>query len=295
MIGQTKEIAPADKKLYALRDVTGTVESIPLIAGSIMSKKLAEGIDALVLDIKTGRGAFMQYEAEAVELAKTLITIGNKFGKKTIGLLTDMSQPLGYGVGNWLEVVECIECMQGKEVDDLMAVTYALGGAMLMLGGKANSIEEGATLCRDTIQSGKALRKFIELVRRQGGDVSFINNLRKYPTSKYSIEIKSSLTGYVDNIDALEVGFVCIMIGAGRMKVDDAIDPKAGIILRKKVGDSIDAGETLATLYTDNEKIVDQAKHRIERAFLIATEPPPSPPLILAIIDDRGVHPWRDV
>jgi pyrimidine-nucleoside phosphorylase len=295
MIGQTKEIAPADKKMYALRDVTGTVESIPLIAGSIMSKKLAEGIDALVLDIKTGRGAFMQSEAEAVELAKTLIAIGNKFGKKTIGLLTCMNQPLGYAVGNWLEVVECIECMQGKKVDDLMAVTYALGGAMLMLGGKANSIKEGATLCRDTIQSGKALRKFIELVRRQGGDVSFINNLRKYPTSKYSIEIKSSSTGYVDSIDALEVGFVGIMIGAGRMKVDDVIDPKAGILLRKKVGDSIDAGETLATLYTDNEQIVDQAKHRIERAFLIATEHPPPPPLlILAIIDNQGVHPWRE-
>ena len=293
MIGQTNEIAPADKKMYALRDVTGTVESIPLISGSIMSKKLAEGIDALVLDIKTGRGAFMQSEADAVDLAKTLIAVGNKFGKKTIGFLTDMSQPLGYAVGNWLEVVECIECMQGKNVPDLMEVTYVLGGAMVMLGGKAVSIEEGISKCKNVLQTGKAMDKFKELVRRQGGDVSFITNPGKYPKSKYAIEVKSTSKGYVHNIDALEVGFIGIMLGAGRMKVDDIIDPKAGIRLMKKVGDSVKAGDTLAIMQTDNQEILETAAHRLEKAICVATAPCAPSPLIRAMINEEGIFPWH--
>ena len=293
MIGQTDEIAPADKKMYALRDVTGTVESIPLISGSIMSKKLAEGIDALVLDIKTGRGAFMQSETDAIELAKTLIAVGNKFGKKTIGFLTDMSQPLGYTVGNWLEVVECIECMKGKNIPDLMEVTYVLSGAMVMLGGKAGSIEEGISKCKGVLQSGKALDKFIELVRRQGGDVSFIANPEKYPKSKYIIEVKSTSEGYIHNIDALEVGFIGIMLGAGRMKVDDVIDPKAGIILKKKAGDSVIAGDTLAIIQTDKKEIVESAANRLEKAIRMATKPFSSPPLIRAMINEECVSIWR--
>ncbi len=293
MIGQTAEIAPADKKMYALRDVTGTVESIPLISGSIMSKKLAEGIDALVLDIKTGRGAFMQSEADAIELAKTLIAVGNKFGKKTIGFLTDMSQPLGYAVGNWLEVVECIECMQGKNVPDLMEVTYVLSGAMVMLGGKAGSIEEGISKCKNVLQAGKAMDKFKELVCRQGGDISFITNPEKYPTSKYTIEVKSSSKGYIHYIDALEVGFIGIMLGAGRMKVDDIIDPKAGIRLMKKVGDSVKAGDTLAIIQTDKKEILETAANRLEKAICVATEPCASSPLIRAMINEKGVFPWR--
>ncbi len=293
MIGQTDEIAPADKKMYALRDVTGTVESIPLIAASIMSKKVAEGIDALVLDIKTGRGAFMQHKDDAIELAKTLIAVGEKFGKKTIGFLTDMNQPLGYAIGNWLEVVECIECMQGKNVPDLMEVTYVLGGAMVMSGGKVGSIEEGISKCKNVLQSGNAMDKFKELVRRQGGDVSFIHNPEKYPKSKYTIEVKSTSKAYIQNIDALEVGFISIMLGAGRMKVDDAIDPKAGIILKKKGGDSVDAGETLAVIFTDKKDILESAAHRMERAFSIATEPSVSSPLIRSMIDVKGVHAWH--
>jgi len=293
MIGQTDEIAPADKKMYALRDVTGTVESIPLIAASIMSKKLAEGIDALVLDIKTGRGAFMQDKDDAIELAKTLIAVGEKFGKKTIGFLTDMNQPLGYTVGNWLEVVECTRCMRGENVPDLMEVTYVLGGAMVMLGGKARSIEDGISQCRYAVHSGKAWSKFMELVNQQGGKLEFLENPQKYPESKYSFELKSTTNGDIDNIDALEVGFVSIMLGAGRMKVDDAIDPKAGIILKKKVGDSVDAGEILAVIFTDKKDILESAAHRMERAFSIATEPSVSPPLIRAMIDAKGVHAWH--
>ncbi len=293
MIGQTKEIAPADKKMYALRDVTGTVECIPLIAGSIMSKKLAEGIDALVLDIKTGRGAFMQSRENAIELAKTLIAIGNNFGKKTIGFLTDMSQPLGYAVGNWLEVVECVECMRGKDVPDLMEVTYILSGAMVMLGGKAKSIEEGVAKCKETISSGAAYKKFLQMVERQGGDKSFIEDLTKYPKSKFSAEIKSKTVGYVENIDALEVGFAGIMIGAGRMQVDDVLDPKAGIIFNKKVNEPVNLNDTLAVIYADHKTKLDAAAERLRQAIRIAAKPVSLPPLIHALIDDKGVKEWK--
>lgn len=293
MIGQTSEIAPADKKMYALRDVTGTVECIPLIAGSIMSKKLAEGIDALVLDIKTGRGAFMQSREDAIELAKTLIAIGNKFGKKTIGFLTDMSQPIGNAVGNWVEVAECIECMKGKNVADLMEVTYLLSGAMVMLGGKADTIDEGINKCKETISSGSAYNKFLQMVERQGGDVSYIEDLTKYPKSKFTIEIKSNSDGNIVNIDALEVGMTGIQIGAGRMKVDDVIDSKAGILFNKKVGEFVKKGDTIATMFCDDEKKLEIASHRLERAISVSVEPSKLPQLIYAMIDEQGVHEWK--
>ncbi len=293
MIGQTAEIAPADKKMYALRDVTGTVECIPLIAGSIMSKKLAEGIDALVLDIKVGRGAFMKTKEDAIELARTLIAIGNKFGKQTIGFLTDMSQPLGYAVGNWLEIKECIECLKGKNISDLMEVTYLLGGAMLTLGKKANSIEEGIEICRGAIKSGNAYNKFLQMVKRQGGKVEYIEDPSKYPESKYVKELKSKNEGDIVNIDALEVGLICITLGAGRTKVDDVIDPKAGIVFHKKVGDSVEKGDTIATIYCDNIEKLDQSIKRLEKAILIATEPSTPPKLVHAFIDEKGIHDWN--
>jgi pyrimidine-nucleoside phosphorylase len=292
MIGQTKEIAPADKKMYALRDVTGTVESIPLISGSIMSKKLAEGIDALVLDIKTGRGAFMQSEEMAIELARTLIAVGNRFGKQTIGFLTDMSQPLGYAVGNWLEVEECIACMKGAKVDDLMEVTYVLGGAMVMLGKKAPTIEAGATMCREAIASGKALATFRELVKAQGGDVSMIDEPSKYPKSALSAVVKSPSDGFVTSIDALEIGFAGIMLGAGRMRVDEVIDMKAGIMFKKKVGDRLKAGETLATIHTDRKDQIEAATLRVEKAIAVGPAAVKPGVLVKALIDEKGVHPW---
>ncbi len=292
MGGQTSEIAPADKKIYALRDVTGTVECIPLIASSIMSKKLAEGIDALVLDVKSGRGAFMDSEEKAIELAKTLITVGEKFGKNAMAFITDMSQPLGCAVGNWFEVIECIECLQGKDVHDLMEVAYVLGGAMVKLGGKATSVEEGIEKCRGVIQSGKAFEKFKEMVKLQNGDVSYIEHPKKYPQSKHIVEIKSSSSGNIGNIDAYEIGMTSIILGAGRMKVDDVVDPKAGIVFKKKVGEGVRAGETIAIIYTDIKLILDEAKRRIERAIEISATPVSIPKLIRAVIDDRGVHSW---
>jgi len=258
-----------------------------------MSKKLAEGIDALVLDVKTGRGAFMQSEEQAIELAKTLVAIGEHFGRRTVGFLTDMNQPLGYAVGNWLEVVESIECLRGREIDDLMELTYVLGGMMVMMGGKAASLEEGVAKCKAVIHSGAAYKKFLEMVRRQGGDVSVIEQPEKYPRSRFTQDVKSTVSGDLDEIDPVEVGFVSIMLGAGRTKLDDSIDHKAGIVLKKKVGDSVSRGETLATVYTDNRNVLDAAVHRLERAFVVATEPSISQPLIKKKVDVNGVHPWR--
>ncbi len=293
MIGQTKEIAPADKLMYALRDVTGTVECVPLISGSIMSKKLAEGIDALVLDIKTGRGAFMQKREDAIELAQTLIAIGTNFGKTTIGLLTDMNQPLGLAAGNWLEIVECIDCLRGKDIPDLMEVTYALSGAMVMLGGKANTIEEGIERCKGVISNGKAFEKFVEMVKAHDGDVSYILHPETYPKSKNIVEIKSTQGGYIAGIDALEIGLTGIQLGAGRMKTDDIIDPKSGIVFNKKMGDKVNNGDTLAVMYVDNDAVVASASTRIANAFTFSPAPVNPPTMIHNLIDKDGVKEWN--
>ncbi len=293
MIGQTQEIAPADKKIYALRDVTATVESIPLISASIMSKKLAEGIDALVLDVKTGNGAFMREYEKALNLAQTLFAIGKNFGKKVIAFITDMNQPLGYAVGNWLEVVESVQCLRGFEVPDLMELTYTLAGAMIMLGEKAKSIEEGIKIAKKVVHSGEAYEKFLQLVERQGGDVSFIENPEKYPLSKHSIEVRSMFDGYVYAIDTLEIGLVSVLLGAGRSKIDDIIDPKAGVILKKKIGDEVQTGEPLAVFYTDKEDVLKTAKERLLRAFKISSEKPTPPKIIKTMIDSEGIKEWK--
>jgi len=297
LIGQTNEIVPADKKMYALRDVTATVECIPLIAGSIMSKKLAEGIDALVLDVKTGRGAFMQSYARSLELAQTLVRIGTGFGKETVAFITDMSQPLGTTIGNWLEVVESVECLKGKRgqadaSSDLMEVTHVLAGAMLMLGKKAQTIAEGIELSRTSIADGSAYRKLLELTAAQGGDASALENLERYPLPRHSIEVKTMETGYVAEIDSLELGLTSITLGAGRALIEDTIDPKAGIVLSKKVGDSIDAGETLAVFYTDREAVLEPARDRIRKAFRFQPTPPQQKPIILSYVEKGGVKTW---
>ena len=297
LIGQTKEIAPADKKMYALRDVTATVECIPLIAGSIMSKKLAEGIDALVLDVKTGRGSFMQSYERSLELAKTLVSIGNGFGKETIGFITDMNQPLGVAIGNWLEVVESVECLRNTRgshdhSSDLMEITHVLAGTMIHLGKKAKSIQEGIERSKGVVADGKAYRKLLEIVRIQGGDVSFIENLEKSPPSKFSLEIRSADKGFIEEIDSLELGLTSILLGAGRQKMDDIIDPKAGIILKKKVGDQVNPGDPLALILTDREDVLEAARERAAKAFKITQASPPHRPIILDIVDRNGVSKW---
>ena len=299
MIGQTKEIAPADKRMYSLRDVTATVECIPLIAASIMSKKLAEGIDALVLDVKTGRGAFMQTRDLSRKLAETMVKIGTQFGKETLGFITAMNQPLGIMIGNWLEVMESVDCLRGTRgtndgSSDLMEVTHLLSGAMIVLGKKASTLEDGIQKSKETIASGKAFTKFTQLVEAQGGDVATIQDFEtRQPKPKFSCEVRATESGYVDAIDSLELGLASIGLGASREKIDDVIDPKAGIKLYHKVGDKIAAGDSLAVFYTDREKSVESSRVRITNAFHVSSKKPLSQPLILDVVDKNGVREWK--
>ncbi len=297
LIGQTTELVPADKKMYALRDVTATVECIPLIASSIMSKKLAEGIDALVLDVKTGRGAFMQSYERSLELAQTMVRIGTGFGKETIAFITDMNQPLGTTIGNWLEVVETVECLKGKRgvadgSSDLMEVTHVLAGAMLMLGKKAKTIAEGIMQSRASVEDGSAYRKLLEITAAQGGDPSALENLELYPLSSYRIEVKTMDSGYIGEVDPLELGLTSITLGAGRERMEDVIDPKAGIVLSKKVGEHVDAGDTLAVFHTDIEAVLEPARDRIRNAFRVQAAPPRTKPLVLSYVEKGGVKTW---
>lgn len=284
LIGQTKEVAPADKLIYSLRDVTATVESIPLITGSIMSKKLAEGIDGLILDIKTGSGAFMKTYKEAKSLADSLMKTARSFDKKVIGVITDMSQPLGNYIGNWLEVVESVEVLKGKDVPDLLKVTLALSGAMIYLGGKARSIDEGIVKSKELIKNGKAFDKFIEIVKLQKGDVSYINNLSKYPKSKYTGKIFASKTGYLKSVDNYEIGMSGVELGAGRLTKEDKIDPKAGIIFYPKIGDKIKKGELIAEIFTDKREKLKLVKEKILSALSFSRKQVIKPKLIQKII-----------
>jgi pyrimidine-nucleoside phosphorylase len=292
LAGQTEELAPADRRMYALRDVTATIESVPLIAGSIMSKKLAEGIDALVLDVKFGDGAFMQEYENALALAQTLVGIGSSAGKRSLAFLSAMHQPLGYAIGNWCEVVEVIECLKGRAVPDLMEVTYVLGGAMLHLGGKAPTIEEGMRLCRSAVWSGKAYEKFLEIVRRQGGDVNLIVDPARYPQPAATVDVISSRPGFITGFATRALGILAIDLGAGRRVVTDQVDPKAGIILRKKLGDRIESGEAIATFFTDRTDAIDQLRDRLEECVSIGDAPLRVEPIIRSLVTPEGVFPW---
>ncbi len=285
LIGQTREIAPADKKIYALRDVTATVESIPLISASIMSKKLAEGIDALVLDVKTGSGAFMKKAAQSEELAKSLIGIGEAGGKRTVAFITNMDEPLGHKVGNWMEIEECIDALRGEGPDDLMEVTHHLCGAMIWLGGKADDLNAGMEISREMIRSGRAMDKFLQIVKRQQGDTSVIEHPGKYPRPAHSRDVRAERAGYVAAIDTTAVGIAGVELGAGRMKQEDVIDPVAGIHVRKKIADRVEKGDVLATLYGNSEKGLAQAAARLEKAYTLSAETCERPKLILKYLD----------
>ena len=284
LASQTKNIVPADKLMYALRDVTATVESIPLITGSIMSKKLAEGIDGLVLDIKTGSGAFMKELKDAKILANSLINTAKAFDKKVIGIITDMNQPLGNYIGNWLEVVESVEALQGKDIPDLMTVTHKLAGAMIYLGGKASSIDEGVEVSKEMIKNGKAFDKLLQVVKLQKGEISILKDLSKYPKSKFTEQIIASKSGYLGAVDNYEVGMAALQLGAGRLTKDDIIEPKAGIIFNPKIGDKIKKGDLIATLFTDNKKAIDSAKSRIENSLSYIKNTVKKPKLIKSVL-----------
>ncbi len=288
--GQTEDIAPADKRLYALRDVTATVECIPLIAGSIMSKKLAEGIDGLVLDVKHGSGAFIKDVDEAKILAQTLCSIGWSFKKEVTAFLTSMDQPLGNEIGNWLEVKESIDCLRGKWPADVREVTLLLSGAMIQMGGKASSLNEGIEISLEMIENGEALDKLREIVIEQDGDVSVIDDPDSYPQTKYSREFKIGGDGYITGINAYLVGMASLELGAGRKEKSQAVDHQAGITLHRKVGEPVKKGETIATLYTNNEKQFEQAESLLKDAFDTGAKKPETKPMITHMIDSKGLR-----
>ncbi|NBW94065.1 MAG: thymidine phosphorylase [Bacteroidetes bacterium] len=275
MIGQTDDIAPADRKLYALRDVTSTVEFVPFIAASILSKKLAEGIDALVLDVKFGSGAFMQAEKDARFLAQTLVGVSERFGKPAVALLTDMDQPLGRAVGNWPEVAESIALLRGEAPEDLMEVTMALAAEMIVAGGKAASLLEGSAKAQEAIHSGAAWERFRAMVRAQGGDVAVVDdpNGRTSEAITANVHAPADAAGYVSRIDALDVGRAMISLGAGRRTKEDAVDPLAGCLLIKRQGDVVAPGDVLARVTASTEERMEEAMASLAAAWTYGAHP----------------------
>lgn len=290
MAGQTKEIAPADKLLYALRDVTATVESIPLIAGSIMSKKLAEGIDGLVLDVKFGSGAFMKTQEDALDLARTLVDIGLNFEKEVVAYLTNMDQPLGYAVGNWLEAKEAVLALQGEGPDDVMEISHQLAGTMIFLGGKSESIEAGIEMSHDVIKNNQAYEKWLQLAAKQGGDISVLEDPESYKEANHRFEFKAVNGGYISAINAQLVGMASLELGAGRNTKEDVIDPAAGILLKKKMGDEVKKGDVLFEGFTNKEPTIETALTLLKEAVEIEANAIVQEKLITHIIDKNGVR-----
>ena len=291
LIGQTAEIAPADKKLYALRDVTATVESPNLICASIMSKKLAEGIDGLVLDVKTGSGAFMKTEKDSIHLAELMVETGERMGKKMVALITDMDQPLGLKVGNALEVEECIEVMQGGGPADLREVSVELAAWMLYLADRTPSVDQGRQLASELIANGSALARFREIIKQQGGDVGVIGDPRRLPQAQHQSPFPSPSSGFVNSIQCEQVGIASLVLGGGREKKEDLIDPAVGLILHKQVGDPVRQGEPLCTIRYNSDARLADARNLLQEAYRVAEKPPGAKrPLIHRIISGQGTQ-----
>lgn len=282
VIGQSGNLTPADKKLYALRDVTGTVDSIPLIASSIMSKKIAAGADAICLDVKTGAGAFMKTDEEAENLAKAMVRIGHNVGRKTMAVISDMSQPLGYAIGNALEVKEAIDTLKGEGPEDLTELVLVLGSQMVVLANQAENLEEAREKLIAVIKNGQALQKFKQFLENQGGDGSIVDAPEKLPQAKYQIEVPAKDEGFVSEIVADEIGIAAMILGAGRTTKEDEIDLAVGLMLRKKVGDAVKIGEPLVTIFS-NQEDVEAVKTKIYENIRISNEVKP-PTLIHKII-----------
>jgi pyrimidine-nucleoside phosphorylase len=273
MIGQTAEIAPADRKLYALRDVTSTVESPYLICASIMSKKLAEGVDALVLDVKTGSGAFMKNEEDAAFLADLMVETGQRMDKKMVALITDMDQPLGNMVGNALEVLEVIEVLRGGGPEDLQQLCLELAGWMLYLGNVSATVGAGRQRAAELLSSGKALEKFGQMVEMQGGDPRTLDDPKRLPQAQHTMKVPSARGGYLTSLQCEQFGTASVILGGGRERKEDSVDPAVGIVLHKKVGDRVAAGEVLATIHYNSEARAAQAEQLLEQSYRIADSP----------------------
>jgi pyrimidine-nucleoside phosphorylase len=284
LIGQTSEIAPADKKIYALRDATSTVENVGLICASIMSKKLAEGIDALVLDVKTGSGAFMAKEEDAILLAEIMVDTTRRMGKKCVALLTDMNQPLGRMAGHANEVIESIEVLKGGGPADLRDLTIELSAWMFYLGERTESVVEGKRLAEEMISSGKALDRFRECIRFQGGDTRVVDDPSLLPTAKLHVNVTSSKSGYITATRCRDFGVALAILEGGRNKKEDVIDHAVGLEFHKRIGDRVNSGEKLVTIHYNSEARLAEARQLLENGFLFGEEEPPMPPLIRQII-----------
>ncbi len=292
VIGQSGNLVPADKKLYALRDVTATVESIPLIASSVMSKKIAAGSDCILLDVKTGSGAFMKTLDDSIRLAEAMVSIGEQAGRKTVALITDMDRPLGNAIGNSLEVCEACETLKGRGPVDLAAVCTELAANMLFLAGKG-SVAECRKAASAQMENGAGFAKFREMVTAQGGDAAVLDDYAKFPQAKIRREVLAETDGWITAMDTQQCGVASALLGAGREKKDDSVDYSAGIVLRKKTGDRVRKGEPLAEFYTSREEKFAQAWHVFRDAVTVGGEAPAPVPLVLARITRGGVERYR--
>jgi pyrimidine-nucleoside phosphorylase len=292
MAGQSQDLVPLDRRIYALRDVSATVEILPFIAASIMSKKIAGGADALVLDIKTGGGAFMRERARAEELATLLAQVGRHFDLPTVGIITDQDSPLGLAIGNWLEVVEVVDCLQGSETPDLMEVTYALAGLMIHQGRKAQSVAEGIAIAKDVVRSGLAFEHFVKLVRAQGGDSSFVEDTLRYRNAEAIVEVAAERGGTIQHIDARRLGLLAGEIGAGRRQVTDTVDATAGIVLARKTGDRVEEDDVLCRLYSSAVKNLPAMRAAAREAFVIGDGEIPREGKIFSYFDADTIVNW---
>ncbi|WP_219836476.1 pyrimidine-nucleoside phosphorylase [Paenibacillus sp. R14(2021)] len=291
IIGQSGNMAPADKKLYALRDVTATVESIPLIASSVMSKKIAAGADAIVLDVKTGSGAFMKTLEDSEKLAMAMVEIGTQVGRQTAALISDMDQPLGLAIGNALEVQEAIDTLHGRGPEDLTELCIALASHMVVLGGQAGDLAEADKKLREQLSSGAALAKFKQFVAAQGGNPAVADDPSLLPQAAYTVEVPAARSGYVHAIQAEELGLAAMLLGAGRETKDSVIDHAVGITLKRKIGEAVHEGETLALLHVRNIDAGSEAVlKRVQDAYKINAQPKSPSPLLLSVVTEQGIQ-----
>lgn len=286
VIGQTGNLTPADKKLYSLRDVTATVNSIPLIASSIMSKKIASGADAIVLDVKTGAGAFMKELDDAKDLANAMVSIGNRVGRNTMAVISDMSQPLGHAIGNALEVKEAIETLKGEGPEDLTELCLTLGSQMVVLAKKANTLDEARKMLEENIANGKAFEQFKTFLKAQGGDSTVADNPKLLPQASHKLELPAKTSGTISTIVANDIGTAAMMLGAGRATKDSEIDLAVGLILNKKIGDSVQEGESLLTIHANNSNL-DAVKEKLYQSITITTDSVETPTLIYDVITQK--------